>query len=494
MKKYKYIIAGLFLTTALQSCDLERFPESSIEKTMAFQKVTDAEKWANNFHAQLRARIYGVYTLASDIQSDMLNATAEYGNVYGAVHRWSGDFNSDNYEIRDVWQGYYAALKNANYAIEKFPTIPVANTAEQEKMNKYTGDAYFTRAYYYLNLALRYSKAYSSTTAASDLGVPLILKFDLQGIPTRSTLKETYDQILSDIAKAKELLANSPGKAGAQTFSLDAVLALEARTKLYMGDLTGAKAAAELIITGGKYKLYNSAAGVKSLWATDATQETILQLFCNTTTERPNQNSAYYGFEAANNRYRSTFIPSKWVVDTYSNADFRKATYFKEADLYQGGKNHKVYIVNKYPGNPTLVTSAAENYNAPKIFRVAEMYLISAEAAAVSDPGLALVRLNDLRTSRGLNALSGLSAGDLLKEIKAERFRELAFEGFRLDDLKRWNEPMTRKEPQGGSEILNVGEGFVAKSVPAGDDKFVWGIPGFEMVLHKATLVQNPGW
>lgn len=491
MKGFKYIITGLLMASLIQSCDLDKFPANSIEQSQSFQSVSDAEKWTNNFYAQLRGRIYGTFTVATDVQSDLLNATSEFGNNYGAVHRWAAEFNSDNYEIRDVWQGYYAALKNVNLSIEKFPTIPIANETEKTKLNQYLGEAHLTRAYYFLNLALRYCKPYSNSAANSDLGIPLVLKYDLTAMPNRATLKETYEQILSDISKAKELLVNVTGKPGSNYFTIDAVYALEARTKLYMQDLNGAKTAAEEVIKTGKYKLYNTAQGIQSMWATDANQETIVQLFCSLT-ERPNQNSIYYGYDAANKRYRSMFIPSKWVVDSYSSNDLRKSVYFKEADLYQNGKSYKVSIVNKYPGNPALITSTTENHNAPKLFRAAELYLISAEASVVSDPALALTRLNDLRVARGLGALSGLNGQALMDEVRAERFRELAFEGGRLDDLKRWGLAMTRKDPQ-GTDFLQTGEGYISKSVPAGDDKFVWGIPAYDMLLNP-NLVPNKGW
>ncbi|MCA5004351.1 RagB/SusD family nutrient uptake outer membrane protein [Sphingobacterium bovistauri] len=358
-------------------------------------------------------------------------------------------------------------------------------------MNQYLGEAHLVRAYYYLNLVLRYAKAYNATTADADLGVPLVTSFDLNELPKRASLKESYTLILDDITKAKTLLSGVNGVAGSNKFTIDAVFALEARAKLYMGDLEGAKNAAETVLKGGKYKLFNTDAGVKSIWAVDATQETILQLFASKI-ERPNQNSIYYGYEANSKTYRPNFVPSQWVIDSYSAGDFRKAAYFKEVKIYKSGKEHTGTIVNKYPGNPVLINSEIDNHNAPKVFRVAELYLISAEASVVSDPANALARLNELRVARGLSALSGLSGTALMNEVKAERFRELAFEGFRLDDLKRWNEGMTRKSPQ-STDFLETGVGYINLSIPAGHDKFVWGIPSYEITLNS-NLSQNKGW
>jgi hypothetical protein len=153
--------------------------------------------------------------------------------------------------------------------------------------------------------------------------------------------------------------------------------------------------------------------------------------------------------------------------------------------------------VNKYPGNPALFTAATTNYaHAPKVFRVAEMYLISAEANAniAGAEAASLNKLNALRTKRGLSALSGITGAALTTEIRNERTRELMFEGMRLDDLKRWKLPMTRSNPQNTALIL-VGENYEIKTVPTGNEKFVWGLPAQDMLINKALVgKQNPGW
>ena len=154
-------------------------------------------------------------------------------------------------------------------------------------------------------------------------------------------------------------------------------------------------------------------------------------------------------------------------------------------------------MVNKFPGNPALFTSATTNYEqAPKLFRLAEMYLILAEAQFHTTPGAALTTISDLEVARGLDPISGTGlAGDaLLQEIKDERFRELAFEGFRLDDLKRWHEGFKRRDPQ-NIDIINVGADFDKKSVDADDDKFTWGIPQNDITVNPNLKgQQNPGW
>ncbi|WP_197053686.1 RagB/SusD family nutrient uptake outer membrane protein [Sphingobacterium sp. T2] len=140
----KYILMGIAITSLLSSCDLDLYPYNVIESSQSFKTVSDAKNWANRLHSDLRGRVYGHYILSPDIQADQLNATSDYGNNYGSVHRWT-DLTSDNYQIRDNWQGYYSALINVNTAIEGFATISPANANEEKELKEYVGMAHLVR-------------------------------------------------------------------------------------------------------------------------------------------------------------------------------------------------------------------------------------------------------------------------------------------------------------------------------------------------------------
>lgn len=498
MKIFKYIILGLTTTSLLSSCELNLYPPNAIETSQSFQSVNDAKNWSTRALVGIKSRVYGVYTFATDIQGDQLNAAADYGNTYGALQRWGDAFVSDNYEIRDVWRGYYNGILNSNTAIEGFKTINPKDDKEAKSLKEYTGIVHLARAYYYFKLNEVFAKAYNPNTANTDLSVPLVLVPDLNDKPARNTVQEVFNQILADLEIAKTNLVDVPGKANSSVFTIDVVTALEAKVKFAKQDWAGAKAAAESLITGGKYPLYNTAADVKAMWHNDKGGEVIFAPFASINELPSNVNDIYIGWDQGNKRYRPLYLPSKWVVDAFASNDFRKDAYFLNVEtIYQNGKYYSGVLVNKYPGNPALrAETAATNYaQSQKLFRIAEMYLIAAESAFKSSPSnanSALTHLNTLRIARGLSALSGVSGNVLFEEIKAERFRELAFEGFRLNDLKRWNEPMVRKEPQ---DILMLQDGpdFVTKNVPANDNKFVWGIPSNDIIANP-NLIQNSGW
>lgn len=501
MKQIKIsLLLGSVGMLFLASCTkrLDKNPYSSIALGQAFQSVKDAQSWNNGLYSNLRGNVYGIYTFSTDVQGDQLNASLDFGNRNGNPHRWN-NWTSDDYTIRDVWAGYYGAMKNLNAAIDGFGAITPASPAEAANLNRYKGDAYLARAFYYHQLVQLYAKPYEPATAATDLGVPLVIKYNVSAQPSRATVKAVYDQIISDITNAKSLLSAVNGAQGSTRFTKDAVSALEARVRLSMQDWTGAKAAADAVIASGTYPLITDQAAYTAYWATDTKTETIFQLQTIAPSELANTNSIYLGYIPSTGRFDPDFIPSQWVVDMYDNADIRKAAYFKQLPLtVQGTAYNNVWLVNKYPGNPALFTGANTNYeNAPKVFRVAELYLISAEAGARAGGTAAtdaLNKLNALRTARGLAPLSGLTGTALMSAIQDERFRELAFEGFRLLDLKRWHMPMQRHDPQ-STAYLTPGPDYFNKSVPADDPKFVWAIPANDMTVNPNLRgQQNPGW
>lgn len=491
---FKIISLATVLSASIISCDLDRFPSDSIEQSQAFQTITDATTFNNGLYATLRERVYGTFTYSTDVQADLLNATLDYGNRNGSPHRWT-TFLADDYTIANTWSDYYNAIANVNSFLDNVDKITTTTTDDAAKISLYKGDAYLIRAFYYHQLALRWAKDYEPSSASTDLGVPISLTYNITLKPKRSTVAEVYTQILADIAQAKTLLTTA-GTKSATRLTKDCVLALEARVQLYMHNYTGAVATANSLIASGTYPLIKNATAFKAMWVNDVSTEVIFQVFLSQPNELGNTNSIYLGYNPTLDKYVPDFVPQKWVIDLYDNTDIRKAVYLEKKALYiQGTTYPDIYCINKYPGNPLLFTAATTNYQQkPKVFRIAEIYLISAEAAAqtTATEGAALSTLNELRTARGLTALTGVTGATLLDAIKDERVRELLCEGTRIDDLKRWKLGVVRKTPQ-NSDLITLGVDFDQKSVPAGDDKFVWGIPSND-IRTNPNLVQNKGW
>jgi hypothetical protein len=139
-------------------------------------------------------------------------------------------------------------------------------------------------------------------------------------------------------------------------------------------------------------------------------------------------------------------------------------------------------------------------YNAPKVFRTAEMYLIAAEAAlfkATPDEVAAQRYLNTLRVARGASETQK-SGALLVQEMKDEWAREMVGEGFRLDCLKRWGDGIKRLAPQkslvGANVLRNADPTLSTELNVAANDaryyKMVWEIPSNDLQTNK-NLVGN---
>jgi len=514
MNKYIKILAVLFVAGSIfTSCDLDRFPPNSIAEPESLQTINDAIAWNNGIMSFFRGRINGEFSLVQDVQADQLNAGADFGNRMGIPHTWQ--MNAGTTEIRNIWFAYYMALANVNHLINSFPVLyeNLTNAAEKAQVSQFLGNAHFARAFYYNELALRWSPSFDPATAATTLSVPLVTAFDVTARPTRATLEQVYGLILADIAEARRLLANVPNAQNATRFTPDAVTALEARVKLYMQDWDGAFAAANSLITSGRYPLVNTVAAMETMWVNDRSTEIILQMAIGTpVNEQPRfqvpgittwswqaaNNNNFRGFNATTNRFAPDFLPSQWVVDKFDANDIRRPVYFSNAGTIEigAGTFTGIYIISKFRGNPAIPGAATSYVQTPQVFRIAEMYLIAAEAAfnsTVRPNSDALAALNALRISRGLTALPAGTTGDVLKqEIRDERFRELAFEGRRLWDLRRWGLGVERRDPQ-NIAVLRPGSGFYTLSVPANHHMFVWGIPSGDVMLNP-NLEQNKDW
>lgn len=498
MKKLNILLtAGTALLIGATSCkkidDLRPYDEIAVND--AFTSVKDATSWDVGFYSELRSLEHGEYTMAIDLQSDEFNATIDYGNNYGSVHRWGTYFTSSDYYLADLWNGPYNAITDINVALAGFKTITPTSTSETTELNRCTGDALLARAYFYNRLVMRYAKAYNPTTASSDLGVPLLITYDVNAQPSRATVKAVYDQMIADITQAEGLLASVTGAQGSNTFTIDAAYALEARVRLEMQDYSGAYTAAEKVIATGKYPLLTTVSDLQNYWYNDGTTESITQLYVSTT-QTPNAMDMYLHYTTGTSAYDPYYIPTQTIVNLFSTNDIRKKTYFLKALTNISAITDSVYLVNKYPGNPALNTGSVSNYeNAPKIFRVGEMYCIAAEAAANnSDAADALVALNALRTARGETLLSSISGTDLISAVQDERTREMAFDGLRMDDLKRWKLGFSGRPPQ-VTDIIQSGASYEQLVIAATDDKFVWGIPNNDITINpNLKNEQNPGW
>jgi hypothetical protein len=124
------------------------------------------------------------------------------------------------------------------------------------------------------------------------------------------------------------------------------------------------------------------------------------------------------------------------------------------------------------------------------VFRLAEMFLIYAEATKLGgngDAGLALQYINDLRTRAYGSSAGNITAGQLTTEfILDERARELYWEGHRRTDLIRYNLLTT-------GTYLWPWKGGVASGTDVDDKYNIFPIPAANRTANP-NLTQNDGY
>ena len=189
------------------------------------------------------------------------------------------------------------------------------------------------------------------------------------------------------------------------------------------------------------------------------------------------------------------YIPSQWVLDAYEDNDMRSAAYFADSESgitigYPSGMDYPLLV--KYYGNRGIfIPMNVFHVSMPKPLRLAEQYLIRAEAyCRQPNPNVALAQ-KDLETLRKTRFASGGSinlTGNWDTDVKTfseERVRELYMEGFRLQDLKRWGLGFERT-----AQSYTQEEGNDLK-VEAGDPLFVWPIPQHELEAPGSEITPN---
>ncbi|HEY8898227.1 MAG TPA: RagB/SusD family nutrient uptake outer membrane protein, partial [Niastella sp.] len=159
------------------------------------------------------------------------------------IYIWKKEIFEGKTGIPD-WDLPYSQIFTANLVLDGLKKI-TPGAVYQQQWNEIKGNALFFRSYALFNLLQVFAKAYDSTTADKDFGLPIPLEANTEIIPARSSIKETYRRIIADLTEAlplviptiSPLIRNKPNK--------PAVYALLARVYLSMRNYSLAMAFAD---------------------------------------------------------------------------------------------------------------------------------------------------------------------------------------------------------------------------------------------------------
>ena len=504
-------LAAAVLTAALTSC-LEKYPSSAIPEGQAMQTLNDADQHVNGIYASLKSSYLfsGLLTLLPDIQSDLVYAVEGTSNTYGSFWRWQ--IRPTDSEIEGVYGALYEVIGNCNFYLDRVGAVMERLTDDDDidTLELYTGEVYAIRALCYSELLKCFCKAYDPATAATLPGVVLRSKYFEKEPVVRASLADSYAFVLADLAQAEARLSDDDGDnlASSAYMTLSAAQALHARVALYMQDWEEAIAyATKVIDRKACFELasvrYSStpdgASWFDYMWAYDASYEIIWRIGFTATSYGGALGQVFLNFTSDYTYFYPDYVPAQWVLNAFDSGDERDDAYFAGSSQgivigYSNGMDWPLLV--KYYGNRALIDYYIFHVNMPKPFRLAEQYLIRAEAYCRS--GQYSRAGSDLSTLRAARYSSGgsisVNEGNWLRTLADERMKELYMEGFRLHDLKRWGAEYA--QVNGGVLFARTPQNFSqtegsSLSVAPDAPLLVWPIPQHEMEAPGAELEPN---
>lgn len=330
------------------------------------------------------------------------------------------------------WESAYSHIFTYNVVINN---VLSAKDGKEEEKKRVWAEAKIGRAFEYLTLVNIYAKHYDAKTAASDLGVPLVLSEDINKSYERVSVAQIYELVETDLQEALPHLASS----SAHRFQpLKTVgFAFLSRMNLYKGNygeaLTNAREALKLNEYLEDYKLYTTKD--KTTWGrvcliTDEDVPFPDVRESNETVWGRLGTSSYGALNAE--VYASADLKNVYSKNLPNGAkDMRYELFFCQ-DSASFGAN-----VTRFPGRTLWAPYVEMNTG----FSTPELYLTIAECEArVGSTAQALSWINKLRDMRIKNnsPIANLSKDETLKLVLDERRREMPYTAStRLIDLKR---------------------------------------------------------
>lgn len=540
MKKIIYILAAVL---AFNSCDvLDMKP---------LDKVSDADVWEDSALIELyvNASYNSIY---HEFGQDMLSDASD--ETY-CIHNWGnmwvvqkGEMTSDNVTGVSVkvnyWSNAYSNIRSINVFFDRIDDAPV----ETDLKNRMKGEMKFIRAWIYANLIWRYGD------------VPLITSlFELNQDykVTRDSYGDCVDFITKELDEAISLL---PAKSSGETLGRatgDACKALKARVLLYAASEQNnpshskekweAAAEATKAVLDAGYSLGND---YQSVFLEDNDEIIFARYFTQAnstdfmlwngrngsngfTGENPTQNLVN-AYEMTNGElpYLNEELPLKInpasgydESNPYAGRDPRLDASIlhdgsmwagRETETWHGGLDSPESSIGSWNASKTAYAfkkfmvesippagSSVKPENPWIFFRLAEFYLNYAEIMyELGNEEQAREYVNKVRGRQSVNMPPVTVSGEKLRDkIWNERRVELAFEGHRFFDVRRWGIAdktenrdllaMNIQKKEDGSKTYEIS--LLLKRSFLEQHKLV-PIPRTEIDKSEGSLVQNPGY
>lgn len=484
---YIKLLLLAIITAVSGSCSedfLEKKPTEFVDDAGATKTTENLMTLLNGIHRSL----YSNYEDQSQTglgglmqQTDIIGDDVVFPITNGwflSVYNWSAVVNENSVDVRFPYRTYYRIIRNANTIIN---TADAAIGSNSDK-NIVKGQALVYRAFCNFQLVQLYAKRYVAGDTNTQLGVPLILNVSNESLP-RSTVEEVYAQINRDLDEANVLLEGYL-KPNNSHLDLKVCQGLKARVALTQGDWVNAALYANKARSG---RTLMSASDYTSGFNDFNNKEWMWGSHINEV------QTEYFGnFGAYMSRnFSSTVIRScpkainNKLYELIPSTDMRSLLFDKTGN-HTSLSLPSNFAKFPYTSQKFLAVSEGDSRCDVPYMRVAEMYLIEAEAKARLGNADAAQVLYDFEKTRNPDyTLSSNSGQSLVDEILLQRRIELWGEGFRFFDLKRTNAPLDRTGTNHDSSYTN-GVMYVTPT----DKRWQWLIPKAELNANP-LIVQN---
>jgi starch-binding outer membrane protein, SusD/RagB family len=513
MKKILIYIAVLLMTSSCSDDFLDRGSLTQLAEGNFWQTEADARLGINGIYASLQDRVlYGgnlnVTNGAGIPQHDALS-----DNVFnnwkfeGLGHFMEANVDPATGYFNNFWTANYRGIGRANNAIKNIERISTNNISDEARRTL-LGQARFLRALFYMNLAIYFEEA------------PLIL--EVQTLETAYVPKNSYEEIRAAInADLQFAIESLPNFYPSNLFGYatkGAALSLAARWYIYnkeyqkVIDFTSE-------VMGLGYSLHNNYAQLFTP-AGELTKEIVfsVRFIQDQSNNGETFSSTFEGIPRVNDQPMPNLVNDYYCTDglpiTQSplyNPQNRKenrdprllASVYFQGDIFLihlnrafGGNTATRFARKKYTRNnlsPEGIGVGVPGGQDFYVIRYADVLLMRAEALAeLGQLGEVYSLVNQVRTRVGMPAIesvegTGLGQPQMIEIIRHERRVELAFEGLRFFDVKRWG---IMEQAVGRAAADPVGP---YNPQYRGRRTEVFPIPQNEIDANK-NLVQNPVW
>lgn len=438
-------------TFSFYSCQkyLEAKPDSKLvvpTQVSDLQSVLDYYVRVNNLGASPAESSADNYYLTDADWNSLTN------EAYKRMFIWEKDYLFTTYP--NTWSQLYDVVNISNTSLFHLNKIEQAGKDNIE-WNNVKGQALFLRAQSFLQVAAIWCLAYNEKSASSDPGIPLRLDPDFNKPSKRSSVKETYEQILVDLKTAIPILPDKP--LHVLRASKPAAYGLLARTYLFMGDFNNSLLYADSCLRLKSDLIdYNTLPSTKAFPFKRFNAEVIVDNFVPVPPILSNA--------------RAKIAPD--LYSSYDDNDLRKVLFFKK------NSDGSVGFKGSYEESGALFGGIATD----------EMYLIKAECLARKgnyEEGLRA--LNSLLKTRWSNKViyfpfTASSSSEALAVIMEERRKELLYRCLRWMDIKRYN-------AEGANITITRNINNKIYSLKPNDLRYALPIP--EEIINLTGITQN---